>query len=44
MNNRQITKIAANPGKEEFENSIYFMKGKIDLDSFLSWFETRMKI
>jgi hypothetical protein len=43
INEEQITKIAANSGKEEFENSIYFMKGKMDLESFLSWFEDRMK-
>lgn len=39
----QIARIAASTGKQEFENTIYFMKGKVDLDSFLSWFEARMK-
>ena len=43
LSEEQINKIAANSGKQEFENSVYFMKGKIDLDSFLSWFEARMK-
>ncbi len=43
MSKEQIAQIAANTGKEEFENTIYFMKGKVDLDSFLSWFEARMK-
>ena len=43
MTKEQITEIAANTGKEEVQNAVYFMKGKIDLDSFLSWFENRMK-
>ena len=43
MSKEQISQIAANTGKEEFKNAFHFMKGKIDLDSFLSWFETRMK-
>ena len=43
MSEEQVSKIASNTGKQEFENSIYFMKGKLDLDSFLSWFEARMK-
>src|SRR5919204_1341047 len=40
---QQIIEIAANTGKAEVQNAVYFMKGKIDLDSFLSWFENRMK-
>ena len=43
MTKEQITEIAANTGKEEVQNAVYFMKGKIDLDSFLSWLENRMK-
>src|ERR687885_2367209 len=43
MSKEQITQIAANTGKEEVQNAVYFMKGKIDLDSFLSWLENRMK-
>ena len=43
MSKEQIAQIAANTGKEELRNALYFMKGKIDLDSFLSWFEARMK-
>ena len=35
----QMARIATNTGKQEFENTIYFMKGKFDLDSFLSWFD-----
>src|SRR5919199_2368593 len=43
MSKDQIAQIAASTGKEEVQNAVYFMKGKIDLDSFLSWFENRMK-
>jgi hypothetical protein len=31
----QMAQIAANTGKEEFQNTIHFMKGKVDLESFL---------
>jgi regulator of PEP synthase PpsR (kinase-PPPase family) len=30
MNKEQIIQIAANTGKEEVQNAVYFMKGKID--------------
>lgn len=43
MSKEQIIDIAANAGKSEVQNAVYFMKGKIDLESFLSWFENRMK-
>src|ERR687886_2859060 len=43
MSKEQITQIAAYTGKEEVQNAVYFMKGRIDLDSFLSWLENRMK-
>jgi hypothetical protein len=43
MTKQQIIEIAANTGKAEVPSAVYFMKGKIDLDSFLSWFENRMK-
>jgi hypothetical protein len=43
LSKEQIAQIAEKTAKEESENSIYFMKGRIDLDSFLSWFEARMK-
>src|SRR5918911_1583105 len=43
MSNEQIKKLAANTGKNEFQNAVYFMKGKIDLESFLACFEARMK-
>jgi hypothetical protein len=35
MSKEQIAQIAENTGKEEVQNAVYFMKGKIDLDSFL---------
>ena len=43
MSKDKVLQIAANTANEESENSIYFMKGKLDLESFLSWFEARMK-
>ena len=43
MSKEQIREIAASTGKDEFQNAVYFMKGKVDLDSFLSWLENRMK-
>ncbi|HET7285701.1 MAG TPA: hypothetical protein VFI70_13540 [Nitrososphaeraceae archaeon] len=42
MSTEQIKKISANTGKDEFQNAVYFMKGKIDLESFLTCFEARM--
>lgn len=38
----EIINIATRVGKDEVKNIATFMKGKIDLDSFLSWFELRM--
>jgi hypothetical protein len=43
MSKEKVLQLAANIAKEESEAAIYFMRGKIDLDSFLSWFEARMK-
>ena len=43
MSKEKILQIAANTAYEESENSIYFMKGSVELNSFLSWFEDRMK-
>jgi hypothetical protein len=43
MSKEQIIQIASNSGKEEVRNAVYFMKGRTDLESFLSWFEARMK-
>ena len=39
-----MSDIAMRVGKSEVQNAAIFMKGgKIDLDSFLSWFENRMR-
>jgi len=38
----EIIEIASNVGKNEVRDIALFMKGKIDLDSFISWFEMRM--
>jgi hypothetical protein len=43
MSKEKILQIAKNTANEESENSIYFMKGRMELSSFLSWFENRMK-
>jgi hypothetical protein len=44
MSKEQIIDMAMHVGKSELQNAAMFMKGgKIDLDSFLSWFENRMK-
>ena len=43
ISKEQIKEIALTTGKDEFQNAVYFMKGNIDLDSFLSWLENRMK-
>jgi HicB-like protein involved in pilus formation len=44
MSKEQLTDIAMRVGKHELQNAAMFMKGgKMDLDSFLSWFENRMK-
>lgn len=37
-----IREIAQNVGKDEIRDIVFFMKGKVDMDTFLSWFETRM--
>jgi hypothetical protein len=42
MSKEQVIQIA-NIAKEEGANALYFMKGRMDLDCFLSWFEDRMK-
>jgi HicB-like protein involved in pilus formation len=44
MSKEQIIDIATRVGKNEVENAAMFMKGgNMGLDSFLSWFENRMK-
>jgi predicted transcriptional regulator len=39
---KEIIAIASKVGKNEVRDIALFMKGKIDLDSFMSWFEMRM--
>ena len=43
MTKEEIIDLATNIGKNAVRDIALFMKGKIDLDSFLSWFESRMK-
>ncbi|HJU12882.1 MAG TPA: hypothetical protein VJ792_00305 [Candidatus Nitrosotalea sp.] len=42
MKQSEIVSIASKIGKNEVRDIALFMKGKMDLISFLSWFETRM--
>ncbi len=42
LSQKEITGIATRVGKDEVKNMALFMKGKIDIQSFLSWFELRM--
>ena len=42
LTQREIIDIASRVGKDEVKNMAIFMKGKIDIQSFLSWFELRM--
>lgn len=39
---QEIIKIASKVGKNEVTNIVLFMKGRMDMLSFLSWFEIRM--
>jgi hypothetical protein len=43
MSRDEILDLAKNVAKKAVQDMILFTKGKIDLDSFLSWFELRMK-
>ena len=43
MSKDEITNFAKNVAKSAVQDILLVMKGKIDLDSFLSWFETLMK-
>ncbi|MGA8082634.1 MAG: hypothetical protein WB988_12295 [Candidatus Nitrosopolaris sp.] len=43
MSKEQITNLTKNVAKTAVQDILLVMKGKIDLDSFLSWFETLMK-
>jgi len=42
LKQNEIVDIASRVGKDEVKNIAMFMKGKIDIESFLSWFELRM--
>lgn len=42
LTQKEIMDIASRVGKDEVKNMALFMKGKIDIQSFLSWFELRM--
>ena len=42
LKQNEILDIASRVGKDEVKNIAMFMKGKIDIESFLSWFELRM--
>ncbi len=42
LSQKEIVSVATNVGKDEVKNMALFMKGKIDIKSFLSWFELRM--
>ena len=42
LKQKDIVDIASHVGKNEIQNIAVFMRGKMDLKSFLSWFEQRM--
>src|SRR5579872_192163 len=42
LSQKEIVSVATNVGKDEVKNMALFMKGKIEIKSFLSWFELRM--
>lgn len=42
LSQAEIVSIATRVGKDEVKNMALFMKGSIDIRSFLSWFELRM--
>jgi hypothetical protein len=43
LTEEQVKEVAATAGKEATTDATLFMKRKVDLDSFLSWLESRMK-
>src|SRR5215208_7714467 len=43
MSENEIADIAKHVGKNTVRDTALFMKHKMDLESFLNWFETRMK-
>ena len=42
LDDKFVVEIASKIGKSEIEDIVLFMRGKIDLESFLSWYETMM--
>lgn len=42
LSQKEIVSIATRVGKDEVKNMALFMKGRIDIQSFLAWFELRM--
>lgn len=42
LKEKEVTKMASTIGKDEICNIALFMKGKMDLPSFMSWFEMKM--
>lgn len=42
LKQKDVIDIASHVGKNEIQNIAMFMRGKMDLKSFLSWFELRM--
>lgn len=42
LDKKFIVELATKVGKEEIEDIVLFMRGKLDLQSFLSWYETMM--
>ena len=43
MSESDINDLALNVGKDAIHDIVLFMEGRVDVDSFLSWFELRMK-
>ncbi len=42
LSQKEIVDVATRVGKDEVKNMALFMKGRIDIQSFLAWFELRM--
>lgn len=42
LSQKEIIRVATRVGKDEVKNMALFMRGKMDIQSFLSWFELRM--
>ena len=42
LSQNEIISVATRVGKDEVKNMALFMRGTMDIKSFLSWFETRM--